>query len=125
MSGANLRVLIVDDEDDMRLLLRNVLTADRGFEIVGEAVDGETAIRAAADLKPDAIVLDHRMPDLTGVDAAQSILADRPDTVIVLFSAHLDADIRSDAATAGIRECVSKANLFDLPARLAQLLGAA
>lgn len=120
-----LRVLIVDDELDMRLLLRTVLDRSKGFEVVGEAVDGASAIEAARRLQPELIVLDYRMPDCNGVDVARSILAEYPGLPILLFSAFVNENVQADAARAGIGACLSKERLFDLPARLAELAGAA
>lgn len=120
-----LRVLIVDDEFDMRLLLRTVLSASKGFEVVGEAVDGASAIEAVRQLQPELVVLDYRMPDRNGVDVARAILAEHPGLPILLFSAFVDDSVQADAARAGIGACLSKERLFDLPARLVELAGAA
>lgn len=124
-SGEILRVLIVDDEADMRLLLRAVLQPSKGFEVVGEAVDGASAIEAARELQPELIVLDYRMPDRNGVEVARAILAEHPGLPILLFSAFVNEDVQADAARVGIGACLSKERVFDLPARLTQLAGAA
>lgn len=124
-AGRLLRVLIVDDEFDMRLLLRAVLQPSKGFEVVGEAVDGASAIEAARELQPQLIVLDYRMPDLTGVDVARTILAEHPGLPILLFSAFVTEDVQADAARVGIGACLSKERLFELPERLVELAGAA
>jgi DNA-binding NarL/FixJ family response regulator len=119
------RVLIVDDELDMRLLLRAVLERAQGFEIVGEAVDGASAVEQARQLQPELVVLDYRMPDANGVDVARTILAENPGLPILLFSALVDENMQADAARVGIGACLSKERLFDLPARLVELAGAA
>lgn len=120
-----LRVLIVDDEFDMRLLLRTVLQRSEGFEVVGEAVDGASAIEAARRLQPELIVLDYRMPDSTGVEVARTILGEHPGLPILLFSAFVNDEVQADAARVGIGACLSKERLFELPARLVELAGAA
>lgn len=119
------RVLIVDDEFDMRLLLRAVLERSNRFEVVGEAFDGASAVEAARQLKPELVVLDYRMPDANGVEVARMILAEHPGLPILLFSAIVDENMQADAARAGIGACLSKERLFDLPARLVELAGAA
>ena len=108
----------------MRLLVRSVLPPDR-FEIVGEAVDAAGAIEAAHTLRPDIVVLDQRMPDATGVEAAHAILSEQPKLLIVLFSAYLTPETIDDATTAGIRLCLSKDRIFDLADQLSELAGAA
>ena len=120
-----LRVLIVDDEFDMRLLLRTVLQKAEGFEVVGEAFDGASAIEATRELKPELLVLDYRMTDCTGMEVARTILEEHPGLPILLFSAFVTEEVQSDAAEAGISACLSKERLFELPARLAELAGAA
>ena len=57
-----IRLLIADDEEDMRLLMRVVFSRDDRFEVVGEAVDGRDAVDLCARLQPDALILDLRMP---------------------------------------------------------------
>lgn len=111
-------VLIVDDELDMRLLVRVVIeSAHDGLEIAGEAADGEEALRVwrAQPLPPDVVVLDWRMPGLNGLDVAALMLAERPDQIIVLFSAYLDDRTRADAARVGVARCLAKGEVRQLP----------
>jgi len=122
-------ILVVDDEVDMRLLVRAVIDmANHGLTIVGEAEDGLEAVTAWRDLGgppvPDVIVLDNRMPRLTGIEAAERILAERPDQLIVLYSSFLDDTVRRDADAVGIARCVSKENLSDLPAVIREMCAA-
>ena len=113
-------MLIVDDEMDMRMLVRVVIEmANHGLSIVGEAADGDEAIQVWRDLDgppvPDVVILDNRMPGLTGLEVAERILAERPDQIIVLYSAFLDDEVRSQANALGIARCVSKEDLDSLP----------
>src|SRR5688572_14356016 len=112
------RVLIVDDEADMRLLVRTVLRNASGLEVVGEAGSGEEALDAVRALDPDIVVLDYRMPDLTGVDVAQQLLAERPDRAIVILSAFLNDATVSEAERVGVRSCLLKDRMFELPGEL-------
>ena len=79
------RVLIVDDEDDMRALLRNLIEiANDGLSVAGEAADGHQAIHRWREAQPDVVVLDQRMPGVTGLETAFSILYTdlvRPGTI--------------------------------------------
>ncbi|HEY9558603.1 MAG TPA: response regulator transcription factor [Acidimicrobiales bacterium] len=122
-------MLIVDDELDMRMLVRVVIEmANDGLSIVGEAADGHEAIRVWRDLDgppvPDVVILDNRMPGLSGLDVARAILAERPSQIIVLYSAFLDDDVRAAAAQIGIARCVSKHDLEMLPGLVRELTAA-
>lgn len=111
-------LLIADDEEDMRLLLKTVISlANEGLEVTAVACDGQDAVdQALAAASPhDVIVLDNRMPGLTGLEAAIEILRARPDQPIVLYSAHLDDHVRADAAAVGIRACLKKNDIELLP----------
>ena len=122
-------MLIVDDELDMRMLVRVVIEmANNGLSIVGEAADGDEALRVWRDLKgppvPDVIILDNRMPGRSGLEVAEEILAERPDQLIVLYSAFLDDEIRTAAAGLGVTRCVSKHDLELLPSVIRELTAA-
>ena len=122
-------MLIVDDELDMRMLVRLVIEmANDGLTIVGEAADGAEAIEVWRDLDgppvPDVVILDNRMPGLSGMEVAQRLLAERPGQIIVLYSAYLDAEVRAQAAELGITTCVSKHELDRLPDLVRQLTAA-
>ena len=122
-------MLIVDDELDMRMLVRLVIEmANNGLTIVGEAADGTEALRVWRDLDgppvPDVVILDNRMPGLTGMEVAQHILAERPGQLIVLYSAFLDDQVRAQAKDIGIATCVSKEDLDLLPVVIQELTAA-
>ncbi|KOX07027.1 MULTISPECIES: response regulator [unclassified Streptomyces] len=87
------RVLVVDDQFLIRAGLVGLLDAAPGFEVVGEAGDGEEAVRLAAETRPDVILMDIRMPGVNGIEATERILAqaaDRPPRVLVLTTFDLD-----------------------------------
>lgn len=122
-------MLIVDDELDMRMLVRLVIEmANDGLTIVGEAADGREAIQVWRDLNgppvPDVVILDNRMPGLSGMEVAERILAERPGQIIVLYSAYLDNEIRTRAGELGITACVSKHELDRLPNLVRELTAA-
>jgi DNA-binding NarL/FixJ family response regulator len=118
------RVLVADDEVAMRELVAATLEL-RGFEVVGAASDGKEAIRLfeSLDPPPSAVVLDQRMPGLTGIETAERILAIRPNQVIVLFSAALTVNVVSDALNVGVLQCIDKLEVTRLPQVLSVLLG--
>ncbi len=108
-------ILFADDTEDMRLLLRTVFDGSE-FEVFGEAADGDEALRLWRTAPPScALVLDQRMPGRTGIEVAREVLADAPDTTIILFSAHMDDELRREAAAVGIRACVAKEAILTLP----------
>jgi len=88
-----MRILIVDDHALFRDSLRSLLTA-RGLEVVGEAGDGEEAIRLAWELKPDIVLMDLMMPEMDGLEATKRLAAELPEVkVIVLTAADDDAKL--------------------------------
>ena len=81
-----IRVVVADDESDVRLLLR-VQLKRLGFEVVGEAADGQEAIECCAATEPDALVLDLLMPGLNGFEAIPRLRRERPAMAIVAYTA--------------------------------------
>lgn len=116
------RALIVDDEEDMRFLVRTVIeAANHGLAVAGEAADGDQAIERWRSERPEVIVLDQRMPGMTGIETAERILAESPDQRIILFSAYLDAETTAEASRVGIHLCMPKSDYTRLPEALWQL----
>ena len=95
-----LRILLADDEAILRLDLREML-ADAGHEIVGEAANGQEAIKLAKELKPDFIIMDVKMPIMDGITAAQVIAAEDIAPVLLL-TAYSQQDIVEKASDAGV-----------------------
>lgn len=104
-------VFVVDDEPEMRMLAR-VFLERGGFNVVDEAGDGSQALERFIQLDPppipSVVLLDNRMPGLTGLEVAEQMLAQHPGQMIVLFSAHLDTAVKDRASAIGITACVSK-----------------
>src|SRR4051812_25444676 len=118
------KTLIVDDEDDMRLLLQlKIDEANRGLRVVGQASSGEHALVLRPDLDIDVIVLDQKMPGMTGIETAEALLANEPDLPIVLYSAYLDDDTAEAATRIGVRRCVRKGDVTSLITALRDLTG--
>lgn len=93
------RVLICEDEGLTALRLKKAL-ASLGYEVVGEAKNGEEAVAQAERLKPDAILMDIRMPKLDGIAATERIMAARP-TAIVMITAYSERELVDAAVRAG------------------------
>ena len=93
---APIRVLVVDDHDLFRAGLASVLAGQDGIDVVAQASGGRAAIRLAAELRPDVVLMDMRMPDLDGPAAMQQILAHNPDVrILALTVASDEADVAS------------------------------
>jgi len=103
MSGDVIRVMLVDDHDDFRRGLEAMLTAGRTCEVVGEAVDGRTAVRHALQLQPDVILMDLHMPELNGIDATAQIVRSSPHIGVVVLTMMEDDDSVFAAIRAGAR----------------------
>jgi DNA-binding NarL/FixJ family response regulator len=103
-----MRVAIADDEEDMRVLLRVVLEGDGRFEVVGEACDGNEAIAVCEALRPDGLLLDLRMPAMTGAEALPLVRQASPDTVVVVFSAYVSDELTEHLVARGATAVLSK-----------------
>jgi DNA-binding NarL/FixJ family response regulator len=113
-------VLIVDDHPSFRASARTLLESE-GYEVIGEAEDGESAIQAVADLHPDLVLLDIQLPDLDGFEVAERLkeLEERP--AVVLTSSRDGKDYARCIECSGARGFVPKAELSG--AALSALLG--
>ena len=111
--------LIVDDEEDVRSLVRMVVeAANEGLMVSGEAADGQEALEHWRAVRPAAVVLDQRMPGMSGLEVAEHILAEDPTQAIILFSAFLDQATREEARRLGVRVCLDKTQVSRLPEEL-------
>jgi DNA-binding NarL/FixJ family response regulator len=81
-----LRILLADDHEIVRRGLKDLLAAEAGWQIVGEAATGREAVAKAKLLKPDVVILDLRMPGLNGLDATRQILQSLPGTEILILT---------------------------------------
>jgi DNA-binding NarL/FixJ family response regulator len=104
-------VLIVDDHAVFRSLARSLLEAE-GFEVVGEAPDGRSAIDAALQLRPDIVLLDVQLPDLDGFTVAERLAAVDPDRpAVVLVSSRDSSSYRRRLAATPARGFITKSQL--------------
>lgn len=100
------RVLIAEDEAIPRMGLRGMLQ-DHGYTVVAEAMDGQTAVALARDLKPDLVIMDVRMPELDGI-AASRLLTEERIAPVLLVTAYVDRDLIDQAKAAGVFAYVTK-----------------
>lgn len=102
------RVLLADDHGVLRAGLRSLLAGEPEFEVVGEAGDGAAAVRLAASLHPDIVLLDISMPGPGGVEVAKQILERSPATRILILTVHEDASLLKGALRVGVAGYIVK-----------------
>jgi DNA-binding NarL/FixJ family response regulator len=105
------RVLAVDDHEPFRAVIRRLVEAAAGLNLLGEADSGERAVEAAEELQPDMVVMDVVMPGIGGLHAARRIKEQRPATVVVLVSTTHPDDLPTEAADCRADEIVWKPEL--------------
>jgi DNA-binding NarL/FixJ family response regulator len=103
-------VLIVDDHPSFRASARALLEAE-GFDVIGEAADGESAVQACDELHPDVVLLDVQLPDRTGFEVASQLTGNGSAATVVLVSSRDGCDFGSLVARSGARGFVPKAEL--------------
>jgi DNA-binding NarL/FixJ family response regulator len=115
-------VLLVDDHGLVRRGFRRILEDDPSIVVVGEASDGEEAIRLAAELRPRVIVMDCAMPGTSGLVATRRILERAPDVAILMLSMHAEESLVRQAIAAGARGYILKSALdLDLAAAVTRV----
>jgi DNA-binding NarL/FixJ family response regulator len=110
--AAPLRVVIVEDDEEVRSLLELMLEHDDRFEVDGLAVDGHAGVAMVAERRPDAVILDLEMPGLSGLDAIGLMGMRSPDTRIVVFSAFPDPITLIDVLRLGADAYLDKASAW-------------
>lgn len=103
---SRMRILVAEDTTLLRKLLVQQLSREGDLDVIGEAADGREAVEMAAQLTPDAIVMDLSMPHLNGIQATQRVLARQPGIRIVLLTAH--EELASLGRLSGACECLVK-----------------
>ena len=123
-SPPTLSVYICDNYGALRDLIRFSLEDDSRIAVVGEAEDAITCVRELPDARPDVLVLDLRMPGMTGLEAVPEIRRASPDTRIVVYSQYIDDATAAELAEAGVEAWLRKdEDLSELRATVLEVAG--
>jgi DNA-binding NarL/FixJ family response regulator len=106
----SVRVLIVDDQPPFRVAARAVVEVTDGFEVVGECETGEDAVTAAAELRPDLVLLDVNLPGIDGLEVTRRVLAQQQTIVILLLSTYEAAEYEPRAKSVGAAAYIPKSD---------------
>jgi DNA-binding NarL/FixJ family response regulator len=101
--GGALRVLVAEDHPVYRDGLRALLDASAATQLVGEAEDGDTVVRKAAELQPDVVLMDLQLPGRNGIEATRAIVGERPASAVLILTMFEDDDSVFNAMRAGAR----------------------
>ena len=101
----------MDDQEDFRRLVREMLNEDNGFQLVAEATDGDEAVELAEQEQPDVVLMDVMMPRMNGFEATRRILDRHPETKVVLMSVSTDKEVAQASQQAGAVAFIPKAGL--------------
>ena len=101
------RILVVDDAAFMRMMIKDILTKN-GYEVVGEAADGQQAVEKYKELHPDLVTMDITMPEMDGITALKEIRKINPSSKVIMCSAMGQQAMVIDAIQAGAKDFIVK-----------------
>ena len=113
MEPEALRILVVDDSEISRRIIGTILRS-RHWTVCGEAEDGKDGVKKFQKLKPDVVLLDLSMPDMTGIEAAQQMSASNPTIPLILFTILDIEGLGAAAHKAGIQAIIPKSEAWSL-----------
>jgi DNA-binding NarL/FixJ family response regulator len=115
-------ILLVDDHQIVRQGVRAILEPDNRFQVIGEAATGAEAIRLVKLLHPQIMILDLKIPDLSGIEVCHQVIQLAPNTIVLILTAYFEKDLIFSALRAGARGYLIKdADQINLPERLMDL----
>jgi DNA-binding NarL/FixJ family response regulator len=103
---SKIRIVVADDNEDMLNLLREILELE--FEIVAAVLGGHDLLQAVKNFKPDVIITDINMPEMSGIEATRRIVAEDPKAKIILLTVHTDRRIVEEGISAGAKGYIFK-----------------
>ena len=108
---ADVRVMLVDDQERFRSAARQVVSRTRGFVLVGEAGDGDEAVECAGRTEPQLVLMDIHLPGIDGIEATRRILGLHPATTVILISSYARDDLPESAMRSGAKAYLHKEEL--------------
>ncbi|MES2528573.1 MAG: response regulator [Bdellovibrionota bacterium] len=107
MNPADVKIIIVDDSDFSRSVISKMLTED-GFQVIGEAASAETALGMIKDKKPDIVIVDIVMPNVSGLELTEKLNQSAPNVSVIMVSSLSQEHIVLDAISAGASDFIAK-----------------
>ena len=107
------RVVLVEDNDVFRETLELLLGLRDEVEVVGSVASGDEAVDLCADLEPDVVLVDYRMPGMNGAETTRAVLAAAPATTVICLTASVAADEIEELRAAGAVACITKDQELD------------
>ena len=107
------KVLIVDNDMRFRRFVKELLSSEESLQIIGEAADGQEAIRKAKELKPDLVLMDITMPRMSGLDATRRLKKIMPELTIIILTVHDLEEYREAAMASGAGAYVLKKTIME------------
>ena len=104
------RILIVDDHEVVRQGIRTILKSRPQWEVCGEAINGKDAIDKAKKLKPDVIIMDITMPEMSGIEATRELAKQKVPSAVLIFTMHESRNLSDTVREAGARGFVLKSH---------------
>ncbi len=101
-------ILTADDDQRFQAIVKRCLEENPDFSLVGQATDGEQAVRLARELQPDVVLMDISMPRLNGLEATRQIKAEQPNTKVIIVTIHDEEPYRKAAADNGAETLLPK-----------------
>ena len=118
------RILIVDDNPVVRRILCRIFEVEEGYDVCAEAANGKEAMELARKYKPDLIILDLALPDMSGFDAASELKRLLPDVPIILFTQHSETGDQIGFTNLNVDRIVSKGDTPSLMSHVRSLASA-
>lgn len=109
----SIKILLADDHEIVRYGLRCVIEEQPDMEVVGDAVNGRTAINLTHQLKPDVVIMDISMPDMNGIEATRRIRKEIPDTKVIVLSMHHKRQFVIDMLKSGVSGYILKTKVHE------------
>jgi DNA-binding NarL/FixJ family response regulator len=107
-----IRILIVDDHEEVRQALKDLLSITEDIEVIGEAINGQEGLKIAAELEPDIVIIDERMPGLNGLETSRKINESSLSCKVIMITDH--DDLKVEAYECGVKAYLLKGVKLDI-----------